>query len=758
MASREGSVSQGSISTDPLDFGNGQQTLNTNAYGLGISASPKEASVDSAEEDDISSTSDIPMSYYLNAGNWPQPQSTMKHSTGPSYTLPETVKISPFNVGLPFEGARSDPGPESPQTGWPQNIGWDFVRDSPKETDNSVDQNSDEIKLTLSNFDGFGRTTDTVPTISKKKAMEKKKGTSPHQLTFGKGLQGAYSYNQGSQSTSALNNIYREAKDIYMAGPKGEGYKLWNGIQQLRKQKKTNERTQLSITPKKTSPPPRPMPPAPLGVTRAVIAEDRLPDSPSSIAISRPPAGDIRRVVTPLPQSISGGTHSNPIPRGSVETHRSDPSSKFTIEVGASPQVYQDAQETVINYTKPRKPQAPRLLPAPKTKEEVKRRSSVAGKRGLPPPPVPTSPRRARGNYVVIGVEEQGSDGGKSRILLPLPHSQLQLGSSTDFVGSKVSLAPSSLSSVPTSIGETEFAAPVYQGNVRHHLTGLDGRVTERTRQAQNDTGTKTKQSWISRFFDSLCNVYDIDSNCQIPSQPTTRSVANRRLPTKQKNISKFEISYPRPMYIPKSDSTANISAVCGGVGGPAAAVSLSRDEEKEEMKKFETSTSSFQILPTKQPHKRVSSVPPRQRPTVTSLNSSSHDEQSTKKSKSSQSFWSDMVNPVMTTTASKFSVVGGGRRKRNDSDASFGCQGISMDDEDHHDSVVERPGAYDAVKSCPTDASAGPRNMASDTGASSHRGQVSQYKRGSISSIRESLLPPPLFSGRGASNRRQAR
>lgn len=624
---REGSVSQTQHKSDSFHYDSDQKITNTDRHAL--------------------STSDFS-----------------------SYTLPTPAKVSPFVVGLPFQGVSPPPVPHSEP---PKNLGWDFVKDSPKKS-----------RFRLSNYKATGKSADSSASNSKKS-----KGTPLLQPVSSKdGLRNNSDSQQDSHSTSRPNEAHPKNEQAY------------------------------SIRRKPA--PPRPMPPSPLGITRKVdLDHDSGSRSPSPISISRPPA------------------------RESILSTSSDPSSSCLVQVGASPHVQQDAHETIINYIKPTRSQAPQLQPAPRTREEARNRIMVGSKRGLPPPPVPISPSRpGKGMYVVIGAEGAQNDAEeRNGFLFPLPPTHVQPGAFVESVGSKISLAPSHLSVHP-SIGRVESTATtVSQSKVHPRFAALDDRTTERSRRLQNKRDGNRTRSWFSRILNKLCNVQDDDAH-----QPHARPAANKKLATKQKNISKLDISYPRPMHIPQGNSTANISVLSGGVGGPAAAVSISRKEEEEQA---ETATHpsrpasaaanhpSQQLLQPQQAyrHHQRSVSTPLQRTVKTPLSSPSNDQLPLNKSKSTQNFWPDFVSPANVLSNASWATTMG--RKRGDSDTSFGCQGI--DDEEHQDVFVKPSHSSDVGgKPCPV-----------DTAESRHSGS-------SVSPLDDLLLPSPLFSrqagcGRGS-------
>ncbi|CAI6341795.1 unnamed protein product [Periconia digitata] len=621
------SKSQVSQHSDPFHYDHDQQIT---GVGLARSTSPsKRFSVCSTDEDIISPTSEIPMSHYLSIDNWPQPVESAHNVASSVYTLPETVKVSPFVLGAPFEDTSSNSASKSSQSGKPQDIGWDFVKDSPKVTKMPPSENA--LKIHIPEF---------AYTPAKKVAKSgKNTETRPSMPTGPK---------QSPQATSTLANIYHDAKEIYLAGPKGDGHDLWHGIQQLRKPHKAAHPGHAPVTKPKSNPPSRPSEPEPLGIIRRPVqvtheaTVDTQPPSLSPIRVPRPPANNIRR---------SNDTEA-------VETGSTNSSPVFTIEVGASPTVQQDAQETIINYTKPK--QAPQLQPAPKTRKEFRRQSTTT-KFGLPPPPVPKSPRSGKGNYVVIGAEGThcSSKEEKPSFLLPLPHTKLQLDSSSAESG---------------NISKLDISYP--------QIVHLPSNTNSKT----NIAHSQTTSSKVHRPASN--NKNQNFSSLQIPTHPSNPHKRHHQR-TVSAPLQKFTQATNSLLNNDKNTTSRNSSGT--------------KDDARNTRRDKTNSKTKAQI------------------------------------------FWSDVITPAMTSTASKLtasrasgnttSTTTTTTRKRKDSDTSFSCQGLV---DDNHDDFVGYVRNHEVEGRIP------PTDVISRGGEEvGERGQESS-SGASISSLR----PKPLFFG----------
>jgi hypothetical protein len=619
-------------------------------------APPPSASVYSTDSDAISPANNTWRSHPAH-GTYSLPNSPKP------FVLPETVKVSPISTlgkGRPDSVARLAENEE------PRNVGWGFVngsRDSVKDDimvgeGDRLRKDSEAIVFPGAEY------TPIMPLNLKKKTKSDKKDTAAKH--------GVYANGNASRSTPALADIYRTAKDIYTSGPKGEGQKLWGVVQQACKQNKVTKRVQAQEIQldniyaqfyggdaiESTSAAPRPVISGPIELTRTPSVER---------ALTRPPPLVIKKPSKPPPHPVSA---SKPLLQTSnVTSKKSVSGTVITIKVGASPHVHYDAQEVVVDRQKPYG-RVPQLAPAPRHRIALGFGNSASVQKGLPPspkdifrnkglppPPMPPSPGTAN---VGLGIS--------------LPDSRSYYH-------------PRSPSKTPAS-HKTIVPAPQ---TTQQDFSFLEDRITERPldQQKKDVTKEKKKSSWFFRFLSSMCNVDDD----QVPDQHTARPVANGNSTSTQANkYKKIDISQPLPMQAPNGGSTANFAVASGGVGGIAPAKSLSYEELQRNEERRNAAIKGKERASFQPPsHTRVPSAHVNINPQYQFKAPPGH-----KKSKSSTSIWQvkDLLNSGQHAAETTGKTAHekhekhekpagmGWSRKRNDSDASFGCQGISDEDQ----------------------------------------------------------------------------
>ncbi|KAF2242809.1 hypothetical protein BU26DRAFT_524373 [Trematosphaeria pertusa] len=341
----------------------------------------------------------------------------------------------------------------------------------------------------------FPRFSYTLPKLPPK-PNKKEKGKKEKQVRFPEASSSGHEERTDTHEASAgksgsrLADLFRSAREIYSAGPRGEGQKIWSGIRKKKRaQKQAAKQHQLQIIRENPQPqaygsptpftPARPSPPPPLGVSRGR-------SSP------RP-----KHAHVPLtPHSLAGAGYYS--------------QSGYSIPVAASASVQYDGQEVVVDGYKPLPP-VPKLDAAPKNRDEVRERKTPS-----PPPPPPPRPVPSKNPERVIRQQV----GTTSSTTAPQPQSRTQW------------------------------------------FSELDDQQTERPRR----TPQRKEPGRLRRFFSLFLNIEE-------PSDPHAGAATNHH-PAKKHSKLKAQISHPGPMAV-LDNRTVNVAVENGGVGGPAAAISL---------------------------------------------------------------------------------------------------------------------------------------------------------------------------------------
>ncbi|CAO2648820.1 Nn.00g097690.m01.CDS01 [Neocucurbitaria sp. VM-36] len=142
-------------------------------------------------------------------------------------------------------------------------------------------------------------------------------------------------------------------------------------------------------------------------------------------------------------------------------------------------------------------------------------------------------------------------------------------------------------------------------------------------------------------------------------STPWWKALADKQA-TKTSTALKSKISHRGPLMAFNDGQTANVATECGGVGGPAAAISLANKHKDTPFNK-----------PSHMKEKQVNRPPP--------LNVSQRQKgkQKVRVDDTPPTHWRDMFD-TFAISAGKSTMTGANKgRKRKDSDASFACQGL---------------------------------------------------------------------------------
>ncbi|KAF2876827.1 hypothetical protein BDV95DRAFT_651256 [Massariosphaeria phaeospora] len=286
-------------------------------------------------------------------------------------------------------------------------------------------------------------------------------------------------------------DFIRTAREIYHAGPKGEGQKLWSGVRNFRKENKTKKPETQQQQPQKLD-----------NHQKTTIKPGILTDRP----LPRLPAeADRLYDISPESNTFRGRKGKEKM----KESH-----SSFEAPLGASRSVQYDAQDVVIDASKPLPP-IPQLQPAPRS-----RNKSLPALPPPSPPPPPAATKRAIPPPSSIWSQEPVSS-------IPSPHFRAKM----------------------------------------HHFPALDDRQSERPRRAKEEAAKRPG------FFSRLGSKVPHEKRTTSASHKHIATKANEKRSKKQANF-RPTISGPGPLMAPDG-RTANIASEHGGVGGPAAAVPL---------------------------------------------------------------------------------------------------------------------------------------------------------------------------------------
>ncbi|KAL1595685.1 hypothetical protein SLS60_009374 [Paraconiothyrium brasiliense] len=390
------------------------------------------------------------------------------------------------------------------------------------------------------------------------------------------------------ETLTRMHKFGKKLQVVYHQGPKGEGQKMWNGIRRKQKEKRELKPTQAPL---KTARSPRTQAvrteahKEQLNDLHAAALDMRAPKAPliSPPLQSRPkpsvparpaPLGVLRSPVIhkPLPGTVpmklrgSAGSH------GQVSTTSTYTYHSWDVPVAASRSVQYDSRESIIDYSQS-KARVPILDPCPKPR--------AVQKKGLPPRPV-----LAPGEKDPPELAEQekmyklrvGSNGSRPAV------DELSCPMKPDG-GLAFSTAPSksqtNLLAGPSLAVSSQF--PYVASRSHNTFAFLDDRQTERPRR------NKVKGKEPKNLFAELAfNFFDVPSqskeglstNKDGPSKQAKEHLANLishhkdKARLKQQQKLKEQISNPRPVLAP-NNLTAKSSTASGGVGEPAAAVTV---------------------------------------------------------------------------------------------------------------------------------------------------------------------------------------